>query len=289
MNQAIENPVTQAILRDIPTAGAANVSVSDISLGSHLAAVRVASPDDSENPRLGLASRVDNGHGRSIARELAPSSLARWWGLSEESGVSALDLARLLETPVPKVEQGQEQTLPPERDPLFRRSVALATVNALLPPPPADADISELKGQELLLEVGRGKRVVVVGHFPFVDKIARDFAAFHVLERRPRPGDLPAEESRRVLPQADVAAITSTSISNNTLQGLLELCREDCFVLLLGPSTPLAPSLFDLGVDALAGAVLHTPENLDSVLSGVRAGHPFKTLEGMRPILWRKQ
>jgi len=287
MEKQPADTVEQAILSDLP-AGAAPRLVRSISLGSHLAAVRLDAASGGLPPGLGLASRVDPGHGRSFASEIAPATLAAQWGIpfsGEAGGLDAMELASLLREPVA---QPQAQPAKQDPEPLLKRSLALAAVNALLPEPPADANISQMKGQELLLKLGRGRRVVVVGHFPFVERIAGEFAAFHVLERRPRPGDLPAAESMRVLPEADVAAVTSTSISNATLVGLLQLCRDDCFVLLLGPSTPLAPSLFDLGVDALAGARLQNQDVLEDVLQGVRDGHPYKTLPGMRPVLWLK-
>jgi len=66
-----------------------------------------------------------------------------------------------------------------------------------------------------------------------------------VLERRPVEGDLPAEMAAEVLPQADVAAITGTSLINHTFEGLMKLCRPDALVIVLGPTAPLSPVLFD--------------------------------------------
>ncbi len=286
MKNASPHTVTQTILEAIAHEHARQAAVRSITLGGHLAAVRLQNGADEHS--LGLASRVDPGHGRSIARELDPAAIAREWGVDDAdgNGLNALDLAHLLATPpeaqTPGSDHGSDSTA------LLKRSIALAAVNALLPAPPNNAQLSEKKGQDLLLERGRGKRVAVVGHFPFVERLADQFASFDVLEKRPRPGDLPAEDAARVIPEADVAAITSTSISNGTLAGLLSLCSEKCFVLLLGPSTPLAPGLFELGVDALAGARLREPEALESVLEGVRAGHPYKSLPGMQPVLWLK-
>lgn len=280
MNTEQPDCIAQAILADLPTSGAKR-TVRSLSLGSHLVAVRLMPDNNAPGSGLGLASRVDPGHGRAFAKELDPAALAAESGIKAEQGLPAEALARLLLRPALPTQENAAG--------LLHRSLALAAVNALLPPPGTEAAVSMMKGQELLLQRGKGRRVVVVGHFPFVEKIADNFASFHVLEQRPRPGDLPAEQSVRVLPEADVAAITSTSISNGTLKGLLELCSERCFVLLLGPSTPLAPSLFELGVDALAGAALQSPEALEAVLQGVRDGHPYKTLPGMRPLLWLKE
>lgn len=240
-----------------------DAAVTRIALGSHLAAVQAR--------RTGLASRVDALHGQGLSRSIE---------LPDE-GLSAKWLAGLLCTGerIPELEV---------HDSLLVNTLALAAANALLPEPDlyaSDGDPGRLpqgysvqKGQDLLLKQGRGRNVAVVGHFPFVERMAGEFARLWVLEKRPRPGDLEAEQAARVLPRADVVAITSTSISNGTLAGLLRLCRQDAFVLLLGPSTPFAPSLFELGVNALAGAVVLNPE---TTCLGVMQGRPFKELDGV--------
>ena len=66
-----------------------------------------------------------------------------------------------------------------------------------------------------------------------------------MLELAPQAGDLPASAAAEVIPQADVVALTSMTLLNHTFDGLLALRRPDAQVMLLGPSTPLAPLLFD--------------------------------------------
>ncbi|MFP5260001.1 MAG: Rossmann-like domain-containing protein [Acidobacteriota bacterium] len=161
-------------------------------------------------------------------------------------------------------------------------SLAVAAGNSLLPPPPEAAPIS---GQDLLLSLGRGRSVAVVGHFPFVEKLRGAFAGFWVLEKRPRAGDRPAEEAGDILPRADVVAVTATTLLNGSLAGLLALCRPDAVVILLGPTTPFAPSLFDCGIDVLAGC---EATDAAAALAGIRAGDCFKKLSGVRPRTWTR-
>jgi uncharacterized protein (DUF4213/DUF364 family) len=76
-----------------------------------------------------------------------------------------------------------------------------------------------------------------------------------------------------LVPQADVVAITSMTLLNGTLDGLLALCRPEARVLLLGPSTPLHPLLFEYGIEMLSGAVVTA---VDPVLHVIREGGVFQ-------------
>jgi uncharacterized protein (DUF4213/DUF364 family) len=100
-----------------------------------------------------------------------------------------------------------------------------------------------------------------------------------VLELRPRPGDLPAERAAEVLPQADVIALTGTSLVNHTFDGLIGLCRPEALVVMLGASTPLTPVLFELGVDAVAGTLV---VDIPAALRGVAQGATFPQVGGKR-------
>jgi uncharacterized protein (DUF4213/DUF364 family) len=63
------------------------------------------------------------------------------------------------------------------------------------------------------------------------------------------------------------------TLENHTLEGLLSLCPQEAFVLVLGPSTPLSPLLFDYGVDVVSGAVVTA---IDPVLRHVSQGANFR-------------
>lgn len=156
-------------------------------------------------------------------------------------------------------------------------SLAVAAAGALLPPPP----VSGKKAQEIVLERGRDQRVVVVGHFPFVEKMGPAFASFSVLERSPRPGDLPAGQAETVLPGAQVVVITASALANGSLGSLLDLCAPEAFVLLVGPSTPFAVSLFDFGIDVLCG---NRVTDAQAVLDGVGRGRPYRALDGLSAV-----
>jgi uncharacterized protein (DUF4213/DUF364 family) len=152
-----------------------------------------------------------------------------------------------------------------------RSGLGLATVNALLPRQPQRWN--DQNAGDTILELGAGKRVVLIGHFPFVPQLRQELQFLEVLELNPLQGDLPASEAPRVLPQAEVVAITGMSLHNGTLGELLDWCSPEARVMLLGPSTPLSPVMFDYGVDLLAGSII---EKIEPVLQVVSQGGNFR-------------
>ncbi len=136
-------------------------------------------------------------------------------------------------------------------------SIGMAALNATLLSQHLDG--RAVNGAELVREKARGRRLVIVGHFPFADAVGREAAESAVLELEPRGDDLPASEAERVLPAADVVVITGTSLINHTFEQLVGLCRRDAYVMVLGPSAPLSPGLFQYPVDAIGGARVSHP------------------------------
>ncbi|GAB4537623.1 MAG: hypothetical protein Kow0063_24630 [Anaerolineae bacterium] len=157
----------------------------------------------------------------------------------------------------------------------------MATINALLPPR-QDAWV-EINAEQVIARHGAGKRVAVVGHFPFIPRLREQVGKLWVLELRPVGDDLPADAAADVIPQADVLAITGTTLLNRTFEGLMALRRPEALVLVLGPSTPLSPVLFEHGVHILSGSVV---EDTASVLRAVSQGANFRQIhqQGVRLV-----
>jgi uncharacterized protein (DUF4213/DUF364 family) len=165
---------------------------------------------------------------------------------------------------------------------LLEASIGMATINSLI-----DIDESkciEKNAFEIILEKGKGKNVAVVGHFPWIPKLRERIKNFWVLEQRLREGDLPAKEADRILPQCDVVGITGTSFINHTLEGLLNLCKE-AYVLLVGPTSPLSPILFDHGIDAICGSKVI---DVEKVTRSISEGATFKEITGVKLLTMAK-
>lgn len=150
-------------------------------------------------------------------------------------------------------------------------SVGMAAINALLPQQPNSW--VDLNAEEVIASHGVGESVALIGHFPFVERLRTRVGKLSVLELNPRPGDFPSTAAEDIIPNARVVAITGMSFLNQTFSGLLDLCAPDALVILLGPSVPLSPVLFDWGIDVLCGSVVTSS---DSVLAAVRQGANFR-------------
>lgn len=94
-------------------------------------------------------------------------------------------------------------------------------------------------------------------------------------ERVPRPGDHPDTACEYLLPECDYVFISSSSFVDKTAPRLLELSRR-AHTVLVGPSTPLPPMLFDYGVDTTTGFVVTDPYLLDRALAGVAVKAMFE-------------
>ncbi len=151
-------------------------------------------------------------------------------------------------------------------------SIGMATMNSLIEI--EEDKWSEANAFDILAAHGAGKDVAIVGHFPFVPKLKEIARNLWTIEKRPQPGDLEADRSSDILPRCQVVGITSTAFINHTLESLLELC-QGAFVMLLGPTTPLTPLLFDYGIDAISGSKV---VDEDQVLRHVSQGATFQQL-----------
>lgn len=158
-------------------------------------------------------------------------------------------------------------------------SIGMAAVNSLLEYD--EKRTRQINAAEVIERESRGKNLVVVGHFPFVERIQPSTASCRVIEKRPASGDFPEEAAPDYIPRADVVAITATAFINHTVEGLLALCRPDALVMVLGPSTPFAPLLFDEGVSILSGA--HVEDEEAAALT-ILQGAAFPQVKGTR--LW---
>jgi uncharacterized protein (DUF4213/DUF364 family) len=156
-------------------------------------------------------------------------------------------------------------------------SVGLATLNALIEPPP-EAFAADVRG---LIRVRVGDVVGMVGHFaPLVGWFRQQGVRLHILERRPTvERDIHPEWTASILlPECDVVVITAASLVTRTIDGILEQCVKAREVAVLGPSTPLHPEVFaKRGVTLLSGVHVEDSAKLLRIVSEGGGTREFST------------
>jgi hypothetical protein len=206
-----------------------------------------------------------------------------WTGVwSKYGGLASTTFIHEPEMPPPIKEAGNLTKKPileicnyANSDCLLQSSIGMAAINSAI-----EVDLNKcqnINAAEVLYEKGKDKKVVVVGHFPFVNKLRKLAKTLWVVERKPQSGDIPASEAKRVIPQADIIAITGTALINGTMGELLSWCPKKSIVMVLGATTPLSPVWFDYGVDLVSGTRIIDPE---LVLRLVSEGVVFKQVHG---------
>jgi len=161
--------------------------------------------------------------------------------------------------------------------------IGVAAINSLLNVDESNA--VEINASDVLMRRGAGKNVALVGHFPFISRLRRSVGNLWVIEQHPSGDDYPAQSAANLIPRADVVALTGSALINHTLDGLLELCRPDALVMLLGPTTPLSPVLFDHGVDIIAGSRV---VDEGAVLHAIGQGATFQQVKGVRLLTFTR-
>jgi uncharacterized protein len=155
-------------------------------------------------------------------------------------------------------------------------SIGVAAINSLIEPHGKKGNV-----KAFIKKKARGKTVTFIGRFPFYDEISPIAKKSYLLEINPTGNELPTFACEEILPKSDVNVITGTSLINHSLQRLLELGQNGINIV-LGPTTPLSPVLFDFGADVLAGIkVTNKKELVKSITQGVRRS---KLINGLEPV-----
>jgi len=167
---------------------------------------------------------------------------------------------------------------------LLEAAIGIATINSLLQVD--EPDCLNLNAADLIAEKGKGKKIAIIGHFPFIPKLQSLAEKVWVIEKNPQKDDFTEDKGETFIPQADVVGITGTAITNHTIEHLLELCNPEAFVVVLGDSAPLSPVLFDYGIDAISGTKVIDPE---LSLRCVSQGATYRQIKGILKLIMLKK
>jgi uncharacterized protein (DUF4213/DUF364 family) len=84
-------------------------------------------------------------------------------------------------------------------------AIGMATINSLIEVD--EKRCIELNAGDLLVRNGEGKKVAIIGHFPFVPRLRKVAEELWVIEKNPQEGDLGERESERYLAEGKQVSI----------------------------------------------------------------------------------
>ncbi len=153
---------------------------------------------------------------------------------------------------------------------LVEASIGCAAINSMVEPVMEGV---EENGDKIIFKKGAGARVVVIGAFPFIDRLRTVARELCVLELNQslldlKRGIIPDTAADYLIPDCDLLVITGSAIVNKSIERLLSLARQSkAYTIILGPSTIFPRVFFDYGADMLAGSVVLKPEAIIKRLS----------------------
>jgi uncharacterized protein (DUF4213/DUF364 family) len=163
-----------------------------------------------------------------------------------------------------------------QSDNALEASIGLASINSLIKIP--TKDLISANAFDMIAEKGRNKNIAIFGHFPKIEQLRTTAQSVRVFELTPGEDELGLEKIPEILPNAEVVAITANTIINHTLDMILAHLKSGCFAIMVGPSTPLSPVLFDYGFSMLAGIKVVDPELIFQFIS---QGAIFRQVKGV--------
>ena len=112
------------------------------------------------------------------------------------------------------------------------------------------------------------KKIISVGHFPFLDKLSQKVT---ILEMNPSQlNEYPASAAEYLISQYNIVLLTGSTIINKTFEPLLRLIQQ-AEVWLLGPSTAFVPQLKNYNISYLGGLMVTNQSLIKNIVrSGAR-------------------
>jgi uncharacterized protein (DUF4213/DUF364 family) len=227
-------------------------AIVEIAAGSRFVGVRA---DDNGTARVGLASvlgAVATGDEAQLVADLVGRPLN--------------EAAERLKAPSP-----------------FSISLGAAALNAGIVPP---KNQPRIEASRMMAEKGREGETVLVGDFPFTDRLRGQVQTLHLFELRDVPGRAVPQQWGAILSRCRVLGLTGTTLLTRAMAAYLQKAPR-AYKIVIGPTTPLSRVLFDYGAHVLAGCRVVSP---DPVFAGIREGLSFRELKrlGIRFIAWSR-
>ena len=168
---------------------------------------------------------------------------------------------------------------------LTARSLANAAVSASFDATQMTGSVFPGKAQTLLesLCAGQTRHIALIGHFHFADELRAMGHKLDIyeLDGRCEPGDIPSSRIPQYLPDADIVIMTSSTLITHATEQILSACSQNAFKMIVGPTVPIHPVLWDFGFDAICGSVITDPNQVSAT---AREGGNHKQMTGAQKL-----
>ena len=174
-----------------------------------------------------------------------------------------------------------------DSDSLTARSLANAAVSASFNSLGMTGRCVPGRGQDIIASIcnhaAKPLRIALIGHFHFADELRALGHHLDVFEMEGRcePGDISNTRIPEFIPLADVVIMTSSTIITHTTESILQQASPDAQKLIIGPTVPLHPILWDYGLDAICGSIVTDPTE---VAIAARQGGNHKQFTGCQKV-----
>ena len=115
----------------------------------------------------------------------------------------------------------------------------------------------------------KGKKVTIIGHFPYIDQLLAPVCSLSVIEKfNPKDGDYPEQAADYLIPDSDYVFISAYTFVEKSLPRFLKICGK-AHVTIVGSSSPITPILRRYGVNDIAGFAVKNGEAAKSISLGM--------------------
>ena len=131
---------------------------------------------------------------------------------------------------------------------ILKRSVGMACLKSLLPDPAVT-----IAGDAIDLVASAAARVPTcfIGYFNKAALWRERGYPVTIVELFPRPGDIHWDDADEVLRKAEFVLMTGLTVVNETLEAVIRRTPAAKLRIIMGPTVPASPALFDCGIDVL--------------------------------------
>jgi uncharacterized protein len=179
----------------------------------------------------------------------------------------------------------------------LRRAVGMACLKSLLPVPGSSFSGNAI---QMVESASASVPVCFIGYFKEAAEWRDMGRPVNIVELFPRPGDIHWNDADEVLSKARIVLMSGLTVVNETLGAVIRRTSAAQIRVMMGPTVPPSPVLFDCGIDMLGvtlvkdwklmaryaelggGSIAHSPPGALERINLVRdREHFYKKLESL--------